>query len=171
MSLPQFPEAWPPFSQHRKPDVLVVARGSAESDLCTHAALPDHGPKGLALDTHWGLTYRRSSHTQPLQHNSATGSATPWPPNVRRSERNRKKIHPRAVEKIRVRQLLPGKRKGCEHENAHSWLSVIDSVKLGEEELSPVRTIKRSQPLMLLAGSSCRAFIIDGNYQLNAVET
>ncbi|KAG8282417.1 hypothetical protein J6590_037789 [Homalodisca vitripennis] len=84
MSLPQFLEAWPPFSQHRKPDVLGVARGSAESDLCTHAALPDHGPKGLAPDAHWVLTYRRSSHTQPLQHNSATGSTTPWPPNVRR---------------------------------------------------------------------------------------
>ncbi|KAG8309181.1 hypothetical protein J6590_092171 [Homalodisca vitripennis] len=93
MSLPQFLEAWPPFSQHRKPDVLGVARGSAESDLCTHAALPDHGPKGLAPDAHWVLTYRRSSHTQPLQHNSATGSATPWPPNVRRSERRRKKRH------------------------------------------------------------------------------
>ncbi|KAG8275948.1 hypothetical protein J6590_074854, partial [Homalodisca vitripennis] len=98
-----------------------VARGNA--------ALPDHSPKWLAPDAHWGLTYRRSSHTQPLQHNSATGSATPshtqplqhnsatgsatpWPPNVGRSERRRKKRHPRGVEKIRVRKGLPGKRKG-----------------------------------------------------------
>ncbi|KAG8282192.1 hypothetical protein J6590_041592 [Homalodisca vitripennis] len=94
MSLPQFPKAWPPFYQHRKPDVLGVARGSAESDLCTHAAFPDHGPKGLAPDAHWGLTYRRSSHTQPLQHNSATGSATPWPPNVRRSSSSFQSLKP-----------------------------------------------------------------------------
>ncbi|KAG8325331.1 hypothetical protein J6590_070634 [Homalodisca vitripennis] len=43
-----FPGAQPPYSEHRKPDVPGADRSNAESDLCTHGALPDLGPKGLA---------------------------------------------------------------------------------------------------------------------------
>ncbi|KAG8304174.1 hypothetical protein J6590_100608 [Homalodisca vitripennis] len=62
-TLPQFPGARPPYSQHRKPDVPGADRSNAKSDLCIHGAFLTRARRGWLL-----VSYQRKHHRQCKAH-------------------------------------------------------------------------------------------------------